>query len=196
MKTFILIITLNIIFFNYLFTQKKNYWLEEFRFGINSSFNSNFDNKLGFNLTILGKPINKTNFSVLLGVEYLNSSTIVKDIALTKYSEIKNGIYRFNFISVPLIFRHDFFHKKLFFEYSLKFDYDVASSHEFLNKRNKLNLFVLPSIQFGLGNKISFGEENVLILLGTNLSTKLMSSITKDYVLRYNTIYFSVAYAL
>ncbi len=147
-------------------------------------------------MAVYGKLVDKNNFSVLLGVEYLKSSILVKDARVTKYSELENGVYRFNFLSFPLLVRHGFFYKKFFFEYGLKFYYDVGSTHEFLNERKRLDLFVLPSVQFGLGSKISFRERNILLLLGTNLSTKVRGSYNNDYVLRYNTICFSVAYAL
>ena len=72
----------------------------------------------------------------------------------------------------------------------------MASTHEFLNERNKLNLFVLPSLQVGIGHKVTIGNNNLLMAIGTNLTTKVREDLVNTSALRYSTIYFYLGYAL
>jgi len=193
----ILSVVLKISLSGVVFSQENKFpFIEEFHIALNSSISSSFNNKLGCNLGVFFKPMKKANFSVIYGIEYLNSSILIENNTTRKHSSIKNGMYKFHFISNSLILRHDLFQKKLYFECVGKLDYDMASTHKFLNERNKLNLFVLPSAQIGIGHKVTIGNNNLLISIGTNLTTKIREDLVNTSALRYSTIYFYLGYVL
>ena len=177
------------------FSQKnKLIFFDEFDVSINSSLSYNFNRKIGFSSGVYFKPIKKEEINLLVGIKYLNVSLDVSNQGTGKYDEIKNGKYQFHFLCFPLQVRHIIPELKLFFEYGIKLDYDIGSFHSFLGQKDKLNLFITPSIILGIGYGIKVGDGDIVIKYGVNWSPVIVKNIVTNEKITYRNVGFSLGY--
>jgi len=174
MKTFILIIILNLIFFNgILFSQEKEnsslfLFVDEVQLSVNHTFSTVHETRLGFGLGMYNILKSTKRYSVITGVEFNSSSLFVDFLILNKYSAVSDVEFNFNSIVLPLWIRNRLGKKELFIiDYGLLLDFGFLSrwkgtkyqstpvsgvkEYSFVEKYNMFS----PGIHFGGGYKFS-----------------------------------------